>query len=102
MEPGPTVWPQQVMTGKNKNGPHQHLAFNLRRIRTQKNISQEQLALQANVDRSYVGRLERSQENPTIDMLEKLASALDVAVEELLQKTSGPKPKPLPGGRRKK
>jgi transcriptional regulator with XRE-family HTH domain len=80
----------------------QRVAWNLRRIRTERGLSQEALALNANVDRSYVGRLERGEENPTITILDRLASALGVAADELLARTQGPKPRPLPGGRKKK
>jgi len=80
----------------------QRVAWNLRRIRTERGLSQEALALNANVDRSYVGRLERGEENPTIAILDRLAQTLGVTAGELLAKPQGPKPKPLPGGRKKK
>jgi transcriptional regulator with XRE-family HTH domain len=80
----------------------QRVAWNLRKLRTARGLSQEALALTANVDRSYVGRLERAEENPTITILDRLASALGVAVDELLARPQGAKPKPLPGGRKKK
>ncbi|MGA7450546.1 MAG: helix-turn-helix transcriptional regulator [Rhodoplanes sp.] len=41
------------------------VAWNLRRIRVQRDLSQDRLALEADVDRSYVGRVERALENPT-------------------------------------
>ena len=85
-----------------KNDPHQRVAFNLRRLRVARGISQERLALEANVDRSYVGRLERGLENPTIAILERLADTLGVSTHELLAKPRGPSAKTLPGGRRKK
>lgn len=46
-------------------------------------ISQEQFALDAGVDRSYVGRLERRQENPTVEVLERLATALGAKAADL-------------------
>lgn len=52
------------------------LALNLRRIRVAKNISQDELALLAGVERAYVGHIERGNKNPTILTLEKLANAL--------------------------
>jgi transcriptional regulator with XRE-family HTH domain len=85
-----------------KNGLHQRAAWNLRRIRVERGISQERLALEANVDRSYVGRLERGRENPTLAILERLARVLGVPATELLGQPQGQKPKPLPGGRRKR
>ncbi len=54
------------------------VAKNLRRIRQAKGLSQEELADRADVNRNYVGMLEREQHAATIDMLEKLAGVLDV------------------------
>lgn len=56
------------------------LALNLRRIRVSKNISQEELALLAGVERAYVGHIERGKKNPTILTIEKLAKALNCNV----------------------
>ena len=57
---------------------------NLRRLRVERHISQERLAFDAGVDRSYVGGMERGEENPTVDVLDKLAATLAVQVGELL------------------
>ncbi|WP_319945985.1 helix-turn-helix transcriptional regulator [Mesorhizobium sp. AR07] len=54
----------------------QLVAWNLRRLRVANNISQDELALRAEVERAYVGHLERATKNPTIETLERLASAL--------------------------
>ena len=54
------------------------VAKNLRRIRQAKGLSQEELADRADVNRNYVGMLEREQHAARIDMLEKLADVLDV------------------------
>jgi transcriptional regulator with XRE-family HTH domain len=48
-------------------------------------ISQEKLALLAEVDRSYVGRIERGDNNAAVLTLAKLASALGVSVAKLMQ-----------------
>ena len=79
------------------------LAWNIRRIRVKRGISQEQLAFDANVDRSYVGGLERQEENPTIDVLQRLAQTLEIPIAEFFAqpaKGSSP-PQPLRGGRRR-
>ncbi len=60
------------------------VAWNLRRVRVMRAVSQEALAVDAGVDRSYVGRIERGVENPTVETLDKLAAALGVAAAELL------------------
>lgn len=62
----------------------QKLALNLRRIRVAKNISQDELALRAGVERAYVGHIERGAKNPTIKTVEKLSEALECAASELL------------------
>jgi transcriptional regulator with XRE-family HTH domain len=56
----------------------------IRRIRLSKNISQEKLALLAEVDRSYVGRVERGDNNVAILTLTKMAHALDISLAELM------------------
>lgn len=79
------------------------VAWNLRRIRVRRGLSQERLAFDAEVDRSYVGGLERSEENPTVDVLERLANTLDVPLVEFFKAPPpGSKhPEPLRRGRRK-
>ena len=54
------------------------VARNLRRLRHAKGLSQEELADRAEINRNYVGMLEREQHAATIDMLEKLAVVLDI------------------------
>jgi transcriptional regulator with XRE-family HTH domain len=58
------------------------VAWNLRRLRVARGVSQEALAADAGVDRTYVGRMERGLENPTVAVLEKLAKALAVAIPD--------------------
>ena len=62
----------------------QKLAMTLRRLRVERGLSQERLAADSGVDRAYVGGIERRSENPSIDVLDKLALALSVEVGELL------------------
>jgi len=49
-----------------------------------RDISQEALALDANVARSYMSALERGKRNPTVKLLERLAWALGTTVEDLV------------------
>ena len=53
------------------------VARNLKRLRREKGMSQEELADRADINRNYVGMIERSENAATVDMLEKLAEALD-------------------------
>lgn len=67
------------------------VAWNVRRIRISRGISQEKLAYQAGVDRSYLASLERQSKNPTIDLLERIAEALDVHLSEFFVRPVTPK-----------
>lgn len=80
------------------------VAWNLRRLRVARGWSQDGLALESQIDRSYVGRLERKGENPTVDMLDRLAKILQVHVSELLAEPSpgDPPPSRLRAGRKAK
>jgi len=79
------------------------IAWNVRALRVARGLSQEALAADAGVDRAYLGGLEREQENPTVDVLERLATTLDVELATLFKKPrAGAKPpETLPAGRRK-
>lgn len=79
------------------------VAWNLRRLRTERGISQERLAADAGVDRAYVSELERELGNASVDMLDKLATVLEITIGEFL--TVPPeghsKIKPLAAGRKR-
>lgn len=80
------------------------VAWNLRRIRVEQGISQESLAVDADVDRSYISGMERQEFNPTVDLLDRLATALAVDVSRLLDlpPAGAVPPKPMKSGRRSK
>ena len=61
-------------------------AQRLRQIRQIKGLSQEELADLADLHRTYVGSVERSERNVSIDNMERLANALEVDITELLRK----------------
>ena len=61
------------------------LGSNLRRLRTERGLSQEAFAELANIHRTYVSDIERGTRNPTITIVERLAAALGVAASELLK-----------------
>jgi transcriptional regulator with XRE-family HTH domain len=66
-------------------------------------VSQEAFAVDAGIDRTYVSRLERGLENPTVAVLERIALALEAEITELFavpKKNEGPPP-PLKSGRKK-
>lgn len=78
------------------------VAWNLRRLRTERGVSQERLAADAGVDRAYISQLEREQGNASIDLLDRLAGVLGVAIGEFLVASpeAGGKISPLPAGRK--
>ena len=57
---------------------------NVRKIRREKGLSQEELAFKANLHRTYIGMIERAEKNITLINIEKIANALEVNIKELL------------------
>lgn len=60
-------------------------ATNLRRARNAANLSQDELADLAGMDRSYVSDLENAKYSASIDMIESLSIALKVSADSLLR-----------------
>lgn len=60
------------------------LAQNVRLLRKKLGISQEELAHRAKVHRTYMGSIERSEQNISIDNLEKIAKAIEVKPHQRL------------------
>lgn len=76
---------------QNTSGQRQHPALAalgeaIRHVRKEQGISQEKLALLAEVDRSYVGRVERGDNNVALLTLLKVANALGVSVAQLMKR----------------
>ena len=61
------------------------LAENMRKIRTRKKMSQGDICRALGVDRAYISNIESGKQNPTLATIEKIAEALGVKVNELLQ-----------------
>lgn len=61
-------------------------AQNLKKMRTAKGLSQEELAHEAGLDRTYVSALERCIYSATIDVVERLARALGTEAADLLRR----------------
>jgi len=62
------------------------LAFNLRKLRQARGLSQEELAHRAEIDRTYVSSLERSIYAAGIDVVDRLARVLGVEAADLLKR----------------
>jgi transcriptional regulator with XRE-family HTH domain len=64
----------------------QTVGRNVRRLREEAGLSQEKLALEADLDRTYVSGVERGVRNPTVTVVARIAKALKIAPDKLLIK----------------
>lgn len=71
--------------GAQETGLIMVFAGNVRRLRTERGLSQEALAEAAGVHRTYIGMLERGEKNVTIYNIERIARALSVEPFVLLK-----------------
>jgi transcriptional regulator with XRE-family HTH domain len=69
------------------NQPHLHIAAAIRMLRQKSGLSQRQLALRMQVPRTYVSKIENEKAVPTLSSLQRLATALEVSVGDLLKGT---------------
>lgn len=58
----------------------------VKELRLKKGLSQQQLADACGLDISYVGQIERGQRNPTLGVMQGMASVLDVRLSEVLKR----------------
>ena len=61
----------------------ERIGWNLRRLRDQRDLTQESFATDSGLDRGYISGVERGVRNPSALMLARIASALSVDVAEL-------------------
>lgn len=61
------------------------LGANIKKIRAKKRISQGDIYRKVGMDRSYLSGIENGKKNITIEILEKIANALDVPIRDLLK-----------------
>jgi transcriptional regulator with XRE-family HTH domain len=57
---------------------------NIRRLRKQKGVTQEELAFEAEIDLTYMGGIERGNRNPSMMVMARIAEALSVPLPKLL------------------
>ena len=62
---------------------NKQLGYRIRYLREEKGLSIEALALEADINRNYLGDLERGTRNPTVVVLNKIAKALDIDLSTL-------------------
>lgn len=74
-----------AMSGnKTTKNARKIFARKLKEYRTEKNLSQEELADIAGLHRTYVGSVERGERNISLDNMECLANALKIQIKDLL------------------
>lgn len=61
-----------------------NLGIRIRQLREKKNISQQDLANDCNIQKAQIGRIERAEINTTVRTLVKIANALDIEPKDLL------------------
>ena len=64
---------------------NKQLGYRIRYLRQQKGMSIEELALDAEVNRNYLGDLERGTRNPTVVVLNRIAKALGIELSTLFE-----------------
>jgi transcriptional regulator with XRE-family HTH domain len=61
------------------------LSANLLRLRTERGWTQEELAYEAGLHRTFIGHVERKGRNPSLETIETIAAALKVPMTELFK-----------------
>ena len=61
------------------------LGLSVKRIREQRNLSQEKLAEAADIHTSYIGQIERGLRHPSLKVLFRIADALNIKISELFK-----------------
>jgi transcriptional regulator with XRE-family HTH domain len=64
---------------------HAALGRALRKLRTERGLSQEGLALEAGLDRTYIGGIERGERNPSYGSLLKVSEALGIPLSTMIK-----------------
>lgn len=59
---------------------YKNIGKKISQIREKKNLSQERLSFKSGVDRTYICRIEKGFANPSIRIIERIASALNVSI----------------------
>jgi len=72
-------------TGKGKSARQVEFGDRVRHYRQRLNLSQEALAYKADINRTYIASLEAGHRNPSLDLMARLASALEVDLGTLVK-----------------
>lgn len=60
------------------------IALRIRNLRSKNGLTQEELAFEADVDRSYIGQIERCEKNVTVVTLQRIAKSLGLELYDFL------------------
>lgn len=63
----------------------EQLGMRIKFLRKQRRWSQEDLALESNINKNYICDLENGRRNPSLDVLERLCFAFQISLEELFK-----------------
>lgn len=63
----------------------EQLGMRIKFLRKQRKWSQEDLALESNINKNYICDLENGRRNPSLDVLERLCFAFQISLEELFK-----------------
>jgi transcriptional regulator with XRE-family HTH domain len=79
------------------------VGWNTRRVRVERGLTIEELADRADIDASYLARIERGSVNPSIEVIARVARALRVRLNDLVADipSGTTPPRPLRAGRRR-
>ena len=61
------------------------LGMRIKFLRSELHWSQEDLALEANINKNYISDLENGRRNPSLDILERIAKAFNISLSELFK-----------------
>ena len=64
---------------------NKHLGMRIKYLRSLRKWSQEDLALEADINKNYLSDLERGSRNPTVKVVEKIAKAFNITISELFK-----------------
>ena len=73
------------MSQVDKNKLLKNLGNNIRKIRLERNFSQEELAFKIDSARNFIGCIERAEKSPTIVTLAKIAGAMGISLSDLVK-----------------
>lgn len=62
-----------------------NLGQRVHQLRTERKLSQEQLALRSNITPTYLGLIERNVKNPTVKVVEQLCNAMNISLADFFK-----------------